>query len=193
MLGEECPRFFSFLWSLFFKNFSSILSFFCFCIGFRGDFVRWNLTPGRPDYVAPAHDFFAVYTRNEDPNNRTSKEKKIERRSRRKKRERSRNVYLCLILSLSLSLDNHTKTAAILTAGAPRGISGRHSSYYGTHTSSSSPSSLFFLVLFLSSSFVSSCVDCVSRTRPQTAHCLEADLSCHPAQLPGSSEYLIWL
>ncbi len=42
-----------------------------YSIGWRGDFVRWNMSPGRPEYVTPPHDFFAVHVHNDDPSNKT--------------------------------------------------------------------------------------------------------------------------
>lgn len=34
--------------------------------GWRGDFVRWNLRPGRPQYTTPAEDGFALFSKDED-------------------------------------------------------------------------------------------------------------------------------
>lgn len=34
--------------------------------GWRGDFVRWNVRPGRPQYTTPAESGFGVFTRGDD-------------------------------------------------------------------------------------------------------------------------------
>ena len=38
--------------------------------GWRGDFVRWNLRPGRPQYSSPAEGGFALFVKNDDGSKR---------------------------------------------------------------------------------------------------------------------------